>query len=142
MSIFWLVLAVVMGIIEAVTTQLVSIWFAVGALAGCITSLFTDNIWIQIAVAVLVTIATLFATRPLTKRLMNTAKTYTNSDKNIGKTAVVTMDIDNNTAVGQVKVGGSVWSAKSVDDSVIEKDSRVTVEAIEGAKLVVKKIDQ
>lgn len=141
MSIFWLVLAVVMGIIEAATTQLVSIWFAVGALGACITSLFTDNIWIQITVAVLVTIATLFATRPFVKRVINTQKTYTNSDKNIGKTAVVIKDIDNNISAGQVKVGGAVWSAKSADNTIIEKDNNVVVEAIEGAKLVVKKID-
>lgn len=137
MSIFWLVLAVVMGVIEATTVQLVSIWFAVGAVGGCITSLITDNIWIQITVAVVVTLITLVATRPFAKRVINTKKTHTNSDRNIGKTGVVIMDIDNIESTGQVKVGSSVWSAKSVDDSVIKKDSKVIVKKIEGAKLVV-----
>lgn len=137
MSIFWLVLAVVMGVIEATTVQLVSIWFAVGAVGGCITSLITDNIWIQITVAVVVTLITLVATRPFAKRVINTKKTHTNSDRNIGKTGVVIMDIDNIESTGQVKVDSSVWSAKSVDDSVIKKDSKVIVKKIEGAKLVV-----
>lgn len=137
MSIFWLVLAVVMGVLEATTVQLVSIWFAVGAVGGCITSLITDNIWIQITVAVVVTLITLVATRPFAKRVINTKKTHTNSDRNIGKTGVVIMDIDNIESTGQVKVDSSVWSAKSVDDSVIKKDSKVIVKKIEGAKLVV-----
>lgn len=137
MSIFWLVLAIVMGVVEASTAQLVSIWFAVGAVGGCITSLITDNIWIQVVVAVLVTLITLLVTRPLAKRVTQTKKTHTNSDRNIGKTAVVITDINNLESKGQVKVDATVWSAKSADDSVIEKDNKVVVKAIEGAKLVV-----
>ncbi len=137
MSIFWLVLAVILGVFEAVTAQLVSIWFAVGAVGGCITSLFTDNIWIQVTVAVVLTLITLVITRPLSKRLTQVKKTHTNSDRNIGKTALVVTDIDNLNSVGQVKVGSSVWSAKSSDGSIIKKDSKVVVKAIEGAKLVV-----
>ncbi len=137
MSIFWLVLAVVMGVLEASTAQLVSIWFAVGAVGGCVTSLITDKIWIQVVVALVVTVITLIATRPLAKRVINTKKTYTNSDRNIGKTAIVIADIDNIEAKGQVKVESTVWSAKSADDSVITKDTKVVVKAIEGAKLVV-----
>ena len=127
-----------MGAIEAVTPQLVAIWFALGGIGGCITSLFTDNIWIQISVAVAVTVVTLIATRPLAKRVNVTKKTHTNSDRNIGKDALVIKDIDNIKAVGQVKVESSVWSAKSADGEIIKKDSIVSVVAIEGAKLVVK----
>ncbi|MBR2715510.1 MAG: NfeD family protein, partial [Ruminococcus sp.] len=67
-----------------------------------------------------------------------TKKTHTNSDRNIGKDALVIKDIDNIKAVGQVKVESSVWSAKSADGEIIKKDSIVSVVAIEGAKLVVK----
>ncbi len=140
MSIFWLVLAVVMGLIEAFTVQMVSIWFALGAASGYVTSLFTDNIYIQVAVAIVVTGITLVVTRPLAKRMINATKTHTNSDKYVGKTAVVITTIDNMQAVGQVKVDSSVWSAKSSDGSIIEKDSKVIVKAIEGVKLVVEKI--
>lgn len=141
MSIFWLVLAIAMGVLEACTAQLVSIWFAVGAVGGCVTSLITDKIWIQVVVAVLITLITVIATRPLAKRLNNTQKTHTNSDRNIGKTAIVIADIDNLNSTGQVKVGSTVWSAKSADDSVIEKDKKVLVKAIEGAKLVVEETE-
>lgn len=141
MSIFWLVFAVAMAVLEACTAQLVSIWFAVGGVAGCITSLITDNVWIQVSVAVVATFITLLATRPLSKRVLNATKTHTNSDRNIGKSGVVVIDIDNTQAVGQVKVGAQIWSAKSADDTVIEKDSKVVVKAIEGAKLVVEIVE-
>ena len=141
MSIFWLVLAVVLGVFEAITPQLVSIWFALGAVGGCVTSLITDKIWIQIVVAVVITVVSLVLTRPLAKRITSVKKTNTNSDRNIGKTAVVIADIDNINAKGQVKVGYTVWSAKSVNDTVITKDTKVIVKAIEGAKLVVEAVD-
>ena len=141
MSIFWLVLAVVLGVIEAITPQLVSIWFALGAVGGCVTSLITDKIWIQIIVAVVITVVALILTRPLAKRITTVKKTNTNSDRNIGKTAVVIADIDNLKAQGQVKVGYTVWSAKSINDTVITKDTKVIVKSIEGAKLVVEAID-
>lgn len=141
MSIFWLILAVVMFILEASTAQMVSIWFAIGAVGGCITSLFTDVLWIQIVVAVVVTLITLVLTRPLAKRLTQVKLTHTNSDKYIGKDGIVTIDIDNISATGQVKVGYSIWSAKSADNTVIKKDSKIVVKAIEGAKLVVETIE-
>ena len=78
------------------------------------------------------------ATRPLSKRLTKTKITHTNSDRNIGKIAVVISDIDNVLSTGRVKVGADVWSAKSFDSSVIKADSMVEVVGIEGAKLVVK----
>lgn len=137
MSICWLIIAVVMGAVEASTAQLVSIWFALGAVGGCITSLFTDNIWIQISVAVVVCVLTLLLTRPLSKRVMNIKKTHTNADKNVGKIAVVLSEIDNISNTGEVKVGSVIWRAKSFTDDVIQKDSKVVVKAIEGAKLVV-----
>ena len=142
MSIFWLVFAIIMGAIEACTAQLVSIWFAVGAVGGCITSLITDKLWIQITVAVVLTLVTLIVTRPLAKRVIDSKKTYTNSDRNIGKTAVCIADIDNISSVGQVKIGGAIWSAKGADDSVIKKDSKVIVKSIEGAKLVVENLEK
>ncbi|MBQ6625900.1 MAG: NfeD family protein [Ruminococcus sp.] len=140
MTIFWLVLAVVLGVVEACTPQLVSIWFAVGALSGCVTSLLTDKIYIQIIVFVVVTVVMLILTRPLAKRLTKTSKTHTNSDRYIGKTAVVVTKIDNLSASGQVKVDNSVWSARSTENEVIDKDTKVVVKAIEGVKLIVEKI--
>ena len=138
MTIIWLALAVLMAAMEAATPQLVSIWFAVGGVASCITSLFVDSILVQIAVFVAVSGVALILTRPLAKKLKEKNVQPTNSDRYIGQEGVVVTAIDNDLAVGQVRVGSSVWTARSADGSLIPADTKVTVTAIEGVKLIVK----
>lgn len=139
MTIIWLVLAVVMAVVEASTVQLVSVWFAVGAVAGCITSLLTDSVPIQIIVFAVVTALALLITRPMVKRMKVKKAEATNSDRYIGKTGVVLQAIDNAAAKGLVRVGSTTWTARSQDGQPIEEGASVTVCAIEGVKLIVKR---
>ncbi len=138
LTIIWLAVAVIMAVMEAATPQLVSIWFAVGGVASCITSLFVDSVWIQIAVFVAVSGVALILTRPLAKKLREKHVEHTNSDRYVGQEGVVTAAIDNDASVGQVRVGTSVWTARSADGSRIPDGAKVTVTAIEGVKLIVK----
>ena len=140
MTIIWLVIAVVMAVVEASTVQLVSVWFAVGAVAACITSLFTQSIPIQIVVFAAVTALALVITRPLVKKMKVKKAEATNSDKYIGREGVVTQAIDNNAAKGQVKIGSSVWTARSQNGQPVEEGALVTVTAIEGVKVIVKPV--
>ena len=135
---FWIVLIVALVVIEAVTVQLVTIWFAVGAIGGLIASAFNLDIWLQVLIFVAVSAITLLATRPFVKRFTKTNKEPTNADRFIGKTAVVTEAIDNIRGKGAVTVGGLEWTARTADGATVEKDALVTVEKIEGAKLIVK----
>ncbi|MBQ3284533.1 MAG: NfeD family protein [Ruminococcus sp.] len=139
MTIIWLVLAVAMALLEAITVQLVSIWFTIGGIAACITSLFTDNIIIQGAVFVVVSAISLAVTRPLVKKLRKNKAEATNADRYIGKTAIVLTGIDNDKAQGMVKVDTEKWTARSVNGEVIPEGESVTVTAIEGVKLMVSK---
>ncbi len=134
----WIALVVVLVVIEAATTQLVTIWFAVGAIGGLIASAFNLEIWLQVLIFVAVSAITLLATRPFIKRFTKTNAEPTNADRYIGKTAVVVEPIDNIRSTGSVTVGGLEWTARTVDGSTVQKDEIVTVEAIEGAKLIVK----
>ena len=140
MTIIWLAVAVLMAAVEASTTQLVSIWFAVGGVAACITSLFVDSVWIQIAVFVAVSGVALILTRPLAKRLKEKNIEHTNSDRFVGQEGVVVAAIDNDAAAGQVRVGTSLWSARSADGSPIPAETKVIVTAIEGVKLIVEPV--
>ena len=140
MTIFWLIFTVVTAVLEGLTVQLVSVWFAIGGLAACITSLFTDSIPIQAVVFVVVTAIALVVTRPLVKKLRKKKAEPTNADRYIGKTAVVVERIDNENATGLVKVDNQKWTARSVDGSPIEEGLTVTVAAIEGVKLMVRKV--
>ena len=140
MTIVWLALAVVMAVVEATTVQLVSIWFVIGSVAACITSLITDNIVIQAIVFVAVTAVALIVTRPIVKRMKEKKPEATNSDRYIGRTAVVIRPIDNEKAQGMVLVDNQKWTARSADGAPIPDGAKVTVTAIEGVKLMVKPV--
>ena len=137
---FWVVALVVFLIVEAVTAGLVSIWFVFGSLVALICAALGAAVWLQIFWFVIVSVATLFLTRPLVKRYVDSRSVATNADRSIGRAAVVTERIDNLAATGAVKLDGVVWTARSTDDAVaIETGERVTVRAIEGVKLIVER---
>ena len=136
-AIFWLVLVIVFGVIEGVTPQLASIWFAGGALAALIVSLFRVDVWIQAVVFVGVSALLLALTRPLVKKRLRAAVVPTNSDAAIGNVAVVTERIDNTGATGFVRLDGTLWTARSADGSPVEEGEEVIVDRIEGVKLIV-----
>ncbi len=138
MMIFWIVLLVVLIIVEAVTAQLVTIWFAAGAAAALIAELCGLQQWLQWVIFIAVSAIALIATRPLVRKVTKKTVQPTNADRCIGQTAVVTEDIDNVEGKGQVHVNGVTWTARSSDGTVFRKDERVTVEKIEGVKLIVK----
>ncbi len=74
---------------------------------------------------------------PLAKKSLKKEHIKTNADRYIGKTAVVTEDISNIDAKGQVKVDNQIWSARSDDGSAISSGKQVNVLRIEGVKLIV-----
>lgn len=136
----WAIFAVFMLICEALTTQLVSIWFVIGGIAAAVTCVFTDNILIQSIVFLVVSLVCLAATRPLVKKFNDKKKQPTNSDRLIGRVGIVTMDIANIKGEGQVNVDGKIWSAKSADDREIKTGASVRITSIEGVKLIVEVI--
>lgn len=140
MPFIWLGIAFIMGVLEAGTSQLVSIWFVLGSVSAAITCIFTDNIPIQIAVFIIVSLIALAVTRPFVKKITQKKAEPTNSDRYIGMTAEVISEINNQKGAGQVNVSGSVWSARSADNSILPEGKIVVVEKIEGVKLIVKEV--
>lgn len=139
MPFIWLGMAIILGIVEICTSQLVSIWFVIGAFvtAVCSATFLRENIILQIVIFLAVSAVALVLTRPVVRKLRSFNKTKTNADRNIGKTAIVITDIDNTTATGIVEVEGSRWSARSSDNVKIPAGSTVRVEDIQGVKLIV-----
>ena len=133
----WIVLAVVLALIEAFTLGLVTIWFAGGAVIAAISALFTDKVWIQVAVFVVASATLLYFTRPILVGKFKIGTEKTNIDAIIGKEAIVTRTIEP-FKTGEAKISGQYWSAVSAENrSVIENGTRVTVKSIEGVKLIV-----
>lgn len=137
MSIVWVVIMVVFLVVEAATAGLTCIWFAIGALAALIAALFGAPIWLQLVWFFVVSVVTLYFTRPLVLKYLNSRSQPTNADMVIGKEALVTEAIDNVESAGAVAVGGKVWTARSENGEPIEVGSIVTVLRIEGVKLIV-----
>ena len=137
MSIVWVVIMVVFLVVEAATAGLTCIWFAVGSLAALIAALFDAQLWLQIVWFLVISFVTLYFTRPLVKKYVNSRSQPTNADMVIGKEALVTEAIDNVESAGAVAVGGKVWTARSENGEPIEVGSIVTVLRIEGVKLIV-----
>ena len=139
LSIFWLVAVIVLGITEALTVGLVTVWFAVGALAALISSLFGGPLWLQILLFIVVTAVTLVTTRPLVKKYFGkNSHKPTNADMVLGKKVQVTEEINNLQGTGAVKCDGKEWTARSEDGGVIPAGEIVTAVKIEGVKLIVK----
>jgi len=139
MGAIWFVAIIVFAVIEASTVQFVSIWFAGGSLCAFIASLLGASELIQWIVFVLASALLLIFTRPLVKKLMKKDKAVTGTDLLIGKTAVMTKETDNLGDQGEAKADGKYWTVKSFDGQPIQKDVVVTIEKIEGVKLIVRK---
>ena len=119
----WLIVFIVLTAIEMATFQLVTIWFAVGAVAAFITSLFSTSLEIQL--------------------IVQTKTVKTNVDSLIGDYATVTARIHNQEGFGKAVIRGQEWTAAAEkDDEIIEAGSRVVVTGIRGVKLIVAKIEQ
>lgn len=139
MVVTWFIVFLVLLVIELVTINLVSIWFAVGALSSMISACFTENITIQVIIFIIVSIIALLITKPFVEKLRKRKIQPTNLDRVIGSEGVVTKEIDKN-SYGEVKVKGSVWTAMS--DTKIEKGKEIKVLKIEGVKLLVEEIEE
>ena len=142
MTAVWGVAIVVFLVMEAATAGLVTIWFAVGALAALLSSLFGAPVWLQLVWFFVISIAALILTRPLAKKYLNGKTQATNSDMYVGKECMVLETIDNVAGTGAVKVAGKVWTARSADDTVIAEGSRAEALRIEGVKLIVTPIHE
>ena len=134
--IFWAIIAVIALIIEALTAELVSCWFAPSALVAMILSPFVKNFLIQLAVFLGLSMLLLAVGRTIVKKKLNLRKTNLNADSLIGKTGVVQEPINNISETGSVKIAGLVWTARSVSGEEIPEGTVVVIREIQGVKLI------
>lgn len=136
----WLGVFVLSIVIEALTAELVSVFFACGSLIALIIS-FIPGVpwWVQIVVFVVISGASLLGLRPLVNKVLKKEKRMTNVDEMIGKKGVMIKGCDE-LNYGEIKVNGVIWTAISVDEKVsINANEVVEIIAVNGNKLVVKK---
>lgn len=135
----WLGAAAVFGVVEAITTGMVSIWFAVGAVAALVATLLGAGLPLQLGLFIVVSAAVMLAMRKLAVKYIRADKTATNADRVLGAEAKVTEEINNLAGTGAVYVDGKTWSARSDGEELIPVGETVTVLRMEGVKLFVQK---
>lgn len=136
MAILWLVIIVALIIIEGLTVNLVTVWFAIAAIPAFILSLFEVNITIQIAVFGIVAIVLLLTTKPFVTKMQKGKTIKTNYETLIGDKAVALQDFGE-MENGYVKVNGMEWLAHS--EKEIKTGDVVIIKSVSGAKLKVEK---
>ena len=139
----WFGLALLLVVAELCTIDLVAIWFAISALIlGILAAIFTELQWgWQALIFVVLSVGLFLATRPFVKKFMRRKKGQeTNLELIVGNTARVVETVENSREIGAVKINGLIWTARSIDGSVLEVDELVLVREIKGNKLIVEKI--
>lgn len=136
-NIFWFVAIFIFAAIEVMTASLATIWFVGGSLAAWLLSLFAIAPVIQVLVFIAVSVGLLVYTRPILEKLMMGKHVPMNLETLIGAKAIVTESIKE-LEIGEVKLEGKYWSAKSVDGGSIDVGEEVEVVRIDGVKLIVR----
>ncbi len=137
---FWLIVSGIFFIIEIATVGFLVFWLGIGSLLAMVTSFITDNIMIQTIVFVVSSCILIPLTKPLADKFTGKKAVPTNAYTLINKHGIVIQDINPIQGVGQVKVNGEIWSAKTEDESTIKKDTEIEVLKIDGVKLIVSPI--
>lgn len=132
----WLIIILFLGFIEAITVNLVTIWFVISGIVSLILSFFIDDFIVQFSVFVILGILLLITTRSWLNKVFKINKYKTNLDRVIGMRGIVTEKITKNSP-GEVKVDGKRWMA--VSDKTINVDNDVKILEIDGVKLKVEK---
>ena len=136
-AVFWLALALIFLLVEALTAGLATIWFAAGAFLALIASLFSLSFPLQLGLFLISSICLLVFTRKIFVEKLKTGAEKTNVEAIIGERGLVIAEIGP-FDVGQVKVNGQVWSAIARDpNETIQVNEMVKVVAVVGVKLIV-----
>ncbi len=138
----WLGIFVLSVIIEAVEPDLVSIWFAAGALLAIILSIIPGiPFWVEIIVFLVIAFVLIFAIRPLAKKYLYKKEVKSNIEEKIGEKCVVIKAI-NELSHGEVKLNGVIWTAVAKNKGeAIEEQAVVTIIGVDGNKLIVEKAE-
>ncbi len=144
MTYFWVAIALVALIVEALIPGLVAIWFVPASLVAALLAILSVPVPLQILVFFVLAFAFVFFSHTIFSKFFKKKKdTRTNIDAIIGEKCVVTERIENIAGCGQVKIGGMFWSARALDEAAVyEEGTVVTIRAVMGVKLIVSALEQ
>ena len=130
----WLLAAIALGALELLSTDLILIMLAAGALVAMVVALLGGPFLLQAVLGLVAAVALIALLRPsLLQRLHAGPDLKVGPAALIGARAVVLEDVAH-ASPGRVKIGGDIWSAQPYDeDDRIEAGASVEVVTIKGA---------
>lgn len=136
----WLGLAIVLGVAELFSLDLVLLMLAGGALVGVVTALLGAPLALTILAAVAASVAMMALVRPsVVKRLHSGPQLTLGHAALVGQQGVVVEEVSGH--AGLIKIGGEIWTARSYDETdVIEPGTTVDVFEIRGATALVHRV--
>lgn len=134
MIVVWAVIMAITLLLEFFTVDFFACCFSLGALVALILAACGVNIYWQVGVFFVVTIAAIAATRPLVKRFMKKPTVPTNVDQNFGKTARLLADVVDGHS--SIKINDVVWQVACAAD--LKQNDLVIIESVAGNKMIVK----
>ncbi|QCB97640.1 NfeD family protein [Arthrobacter sp. PAMC25564] len=132
----WLTAFLAFAVVEMLTLDLFFIMLGGGALAGLVADFAGADLWLQIVAFCVVSLLMIGFVRPVALKHLRKgpADQRSNIERLIGETALVMEAVS--ASGGLVKIGGDVWSARSVS-GVLAPGQHAVVSAIDGATAVV-----
>lgn len=135
----WIIVALLLFIVELMTSGFAVICLAIGAAGGAVAAAFTESLEIELLVFAIVSVLSIAAVRPVLKRtFMRKESVKTNADAMIGRRGVACATIDDDE--GRVMIDGVDWKARSESGERIEKGTKVVVVKMESIILIVKSL--
>lgn len=137
----WFLIFLILIIVEVLTINLSTVWFIIGSVFAFFSSFFTRNLNYQIIVFIVFTIISIILTKRFLTKVSNFKKINTNVDSIIGRTCLVTKDINNLLNQGEIVIDKNIWSALSKDDNVIIREgTKVKICDIKGVEVIVEEV--
>lgn len=139
---FWLIVLIACLVIEACTTQLLTIWFAAGSIGALVAAALGLNEIVQLGVFVVLSFVLLLLLRPMVRNVFRLRQDRTNADRILDQTAVVIQTIDERNGSGQIRLMGQIWTARALqNDEIISEGETVVVRRISGVKAIVERLE-
>lgn len=134
---WWVAGALVLGLVEIASLDLVFFMLAVAAVAAAIAAGLDQGITVQVLTFVATAALLLAVLRPIALRKIKPEGEgdRTNADALVGRTAVVLQEVTDRT--GLVKLTGEEWTARTGPGRVLAVNETVHVVRIDGATAIV-----
>jgi membrane protein implicated in regulation of membrane protease activity len=138
----WLGIAMLLGVLELLSLDLVLLMLAGGALVGLVLDLLGAGLGLQVVGAAVTSVAMLVLVRPsVVKKLHSGPALKQGHEALVGEEGFTVAEITEQG--GQIKIAGEVWTARPYDErAVIPVGARVRVYEIRGATAYVDEVPQ